>query len=100
VLPPSFHLHALLPLPGSYLAPCAPPTTSSSFQSFPLFAQLHTAPPTHLDSSHQNVSVMRESRRERRAVVEGVLRLALALSDALLERINVLPVLEDELLFR
>lgn len=42
---------------------------------------------THLDGSHQQVTVMRETGSERRTVVEGVVRpvLRLRLADRLLE---------------
>lgn len=52
----------------------------------------------HLDGSHEDVAVVRQAGRERRAIVERVLGLALALLDRLLESVNVLPVREHVLL--
>ena len=49
----------------------------------------------HLDRSCEQMSVVRQAGRERRAVVEGVLGAAFRELQARLERVNLPPVLDD-----
>lgn len=53
---------------------------------------------THLDGSREQVAVVRQTGRERRAVKEGEPGLALRLLERGLEGIDVAPVLEDDVL--
>ena len=56
------------------------------------------ARPHVLDRARQDVAVVRRARRERRAIVEAVLRLALRLAQLVLEGVHFVPELHGLLL--